>query len=86
MGIDVSDLIRAFCGGFMSLPAQTIPSIPELTVKVAKQAFRKGNTYLTIGDQIGMIFRNEDFVDLYAREGKPAIPPYILAMVLIFQY
>jgi len=70
----------------MSLPAQIIPPLPEQTAQVAKQAFRKGNIYLTIGDEIGMIFKNEDFADLYAREGKPAIPPYILAMVLIFQY
>ena len=70
----------------MSLAAQTISPIPEQTAQVAQQAFRKGNLYLTIGDQIGMIFQSEDFADLYAREGKPAIPPYLLALVLIFQY
>ncbi len=86
MSIDISDLMHSFREGPMSLPAQAIPPIPELTAKVAKQAFRKGNIYLTIGDQIGMIFQDEDFADLYAKEEKPPVPPYSLVMVLIFQY
>jgi len=64
----------------MSLHLEPIPPIPELTARVAKQVFRKGNVYLTIGNEIGAIFENSDFQELYAKEGKPALPPYLLAL------
>jgi len=47
---------------------------------------RKGNIYVTIGDQIGPLFADVDFADLYAADGKPALSPNRLAMVVIFQF
>jgi transposase len=59
----------------MSLQAMPFPNLPEDTAQVAPRVFRKGNNYLTIGDEIGQIFRDEDFQDLYAVEGAPALSP-----------
>jgi hypothetical protein len=42
--------------------------------------------YVTIGDQIGPLFADVDFADLYAADGKPALSPNRLAMVVIFQF
>ncbi|NPA89962.1 MAG: IS1182 family transposase [Chloroflexi bacterium] len=70
----------------MSLKSQGVPSLPEETARVVRRVFPKGNLYITIGDQIGVLFEDTDFADMYAREGKPAIAPYVLAMVSIFQF
>ena len=61
--------------------------MPEATARVAKAAFkRKGNLYLTIGDQLGTLFDEVDFGCLYAADGKPALSPNLLALVTIFQF
>ena len=47
----------------MSLKPRQFPGLPEDTARVARAAFRKGSIYLTIGDEIGHIFRDADFED-----------------------
>ena len=61
-------------------------SIPEDTRRVAHAAFPKGNLYLQLRDRCGMIFDNQRFAHLFAREGQPALAPARLALVLIFQF
>lgn len=70
----------------MSLQPMPIPAIPDETVRVAKRAFRKGNIFVTIGDNIGTLFADTDFAMLYDAEGKPALEPHLLALVLVFQF
>ena len=71
----------------MSLHAQPFPVLPEDTARVAKAAFkRKGNVYVTIGDQLGSLFSDDDFAELYAADGKPAVSPNLLALVTVFQF
>jgi transposase len=69
----------------MSLQPTAFPPLPEVTARVARKAFRNGNLYLTIGDQLGQLFSDEDFADLYALQGAPGISPAQLILVLIFQ-
>ncbi len=70
----------------MSFHPTAIPPIPEETARIAKQAFRrKGNIYLVLGDQIGTLFDDVDFSDLYAADGAPAFSPNLLALAVIFQ-
>jgi transposase len=69
----------------MSLKPRHFPGLPEDTARVARAAFRKGSIYLTIGDEIGHIFRDADFEDLYALNGAPGLSPAQLVLVLIFQ-
>lgn len=70
----------------MSLLPMPAPSVPELTAEVARTAFPKGNPYLSLRDEMGLIFQDEDFRDLYADEGQPGLSPWRLAWVTIMQF
>ena len=41
---------------------------------------------MTIGDQLGSLFADDDFAELYAADGKPAVSPNLLALVTVFQF
>ena len=60
--------------------------IPELTRYVAKAAFPKGNVFMTMRDELGQIFRDEEFAELYPALGQPAESPARLALVTVMQY
>ena len=47
----------------MSLKPTPIQPVPAETARVARAAFPKGNPYLTLRDQLGVIFQDDDFVD-----------------------
>ncbi len=70
----------------MSLKVQPIPDIPEDTARVARAAFRKGNTWVSLRDQLGSIYRDEDFASLFSTRGQPAQAPWQLALVTIMQF
>ena len=70
----------------MSLKPELILEVPELTEEVARAAFPKGNPYLTLRDNLGTIFEDEDFIDLFPEHGQPALPPWRLALVTIMQF
>ena len=59
----------------MSLQPAPAPPVPELTARVARAAFPKGNPYLRLRDELGPVFRDDDFADLYPSRGQPALPP-----------
>jgi transposase len=69
----------------MSLQPMPFPVLPESTARVARRAFRRGNLYLTFGDQIGTLWNDEDLKSLYALKGPPGLSPAQLVLVLIFQ-
>lgn len=71
----------------MSLhPQPPSPSIPAETARVARAAFPKGNPYLTLRDDLGPVFADGDFDDLYPKRGQPAYPPWRLALVTLLQF
>lgn len=70
----------------MSLKPSPIPPVPEQTILVAKAAFPKGNPYLILRDELGTIFCDEDFADLFPKKGQPAYPPWQLALVTLLQF
>ena len=70
----------------MSLKPSPIPPVPEQTILVAKAAFPKGNPYLMLRDELGTIFCDEDFADLFPKQGQPAYPPWQLALVTLLQF
>lgn len=70
----------------MSLHPQAIPSIPDLTAKVARRAFRKGNAYMQMRDVLGTFFTDDLFADLYPADGQPAYAPWRLALVSVMQF
>lgn len=71
----------------MSLHVESFRALPEDTTRVAKAVFkRRGNIYLTIGDQLGPLFDAADFGCMYAADGKPALSPNLVALVTVFQF
>lgn len=69
----------------MSLQPAPFPTLPDDTARVARRAFRRGNLYLTFGDQVGVLWTDEDWSALYAIQGPAALSPTQLVLVLIFQ-
>jgi transposase len=70
----------------MSLQAQPIPLVPEMTAQVARAAFRKGNVYMQMRDLLGTFFTDDQFADLYPADGQPAYSPWCLALVCVMQF
>jgi hypothetical protein len=48
----------------MSLRPELDYTVPELTARVARASFPKGTLCLRILDELGTIFRDQDFADL----------------------
>ena len=44
----------------MSLRPQTVPSVPEETARIPPAAFPKGNLYMQIWDEIGILLTDAD--------------------------
>ncbi|HEV2664306.1 MAG TPA: transposase [Blastocatellia bacterium] len=70
----------------MSLKPVDLTPIPEETARIAKAAFPKGNIYLKLRDELGALYEDEVFSDLFPERGCPAMSPGRLAMITIFQF
>jgi hypothetical protein len=70
----------------MSLKPSPIQPVPEETARVARAVFRKGNPLLKLRDELGAIFRDEDFADLFPKLGQPGLAPWRLALVILLQF
>ena len=70
----------------MSMYPGPILEIPELTVEVTRSAFPKGNRYMKMRDELGTIYIDEQFADLYPKVGQPAEAPWRLALITIVQF
>ena len=68
------------------LRPQVIGAIPADTTRIAKAAFRKGTTVMQLRDAFGTLFNDEDFAALFPSTGQPALAPWRLALVSIFQF
>ena len=60
--------------------------IPIETQRVAKAAFPKGNIFILLRDELGLIFEDQAFASLYPTLGQPAKSPGRLALVTLMQY
>ena len=70
----------------MSLKIGTIPEVPEETRRVAHAAFPKANPWLCLRDEIGTLYSDQDFADLFPPLGQPAAAPWRLALLIVMQY
>ena len=70
----------------MSLRPAVWDSIPAETVRVARAAFPKGSLAIRIRDELGPLFDDRQFADLFPVRGKPAWSPGRLALVLVLQF
>jgi transposase len=70
----------------MSLQPSSIPPVPEETARVARAAFRKGNVYIRLRDELGALYEDADFAQLFPAVGPPGLPPWRLALVTVMQF
>ena len=70
----------------MSMHPQPIPAIPEETTRVAHAVLPKGNVWIQMRDELGTLYEDHDFADLFPRRGQPAEAPWRLALVTIMHY
>ena len=69
----------------MSLKPSLIKAVPSETVRVPCAAFPKGNLYISMRDEFGVLFENADFAELFPRRGQPAFAPWRLALITVMQ-
>ena len=69
----------------MSLKPQPPRPIPPEMVAWGAKHLAADDPYKLIGDTLYEQYHDEDFVDLYHKEGRPGLSPVLLAFVTIFQ-
>jgi transposase len=70
----------------MSRKPAPLQPVPEETARVARAIFLKGNPSLTLRDQLGVIFQDDDCVDLSPNDGHPGLSPWRFALITIIQF
>ena len=70
----------------MSLQPEAIGPIPEETARVARAAFPDGATAMRVRDELGTIYQDDAFADLFSTRGRPAESPWRLALVSVLQF
>src|SRR6266567_4547220 len=70
----------------MSLKSLPIPPIPEETARVARAVFPRGNVLMQLRDTLGTLYTDEAKARLFPTHGQPALAPWRLALVTLFQF
>jgi transposase len=65
---------------------QKIPTIPRDTTRVIRAILPKGNAITRLRDEFGTIYTDQDFATLFSTTGQPAIAPWKLALITVFQF
>ncbi|MBF6614999.1 MAG: transposase, partial [Chloroflexi bacterium] len=69
----------------MSLPLHPLEPIPDLTRQIACTSFPKGTLAMHLRDELGSIYQDEQFADLFPKRGRAAEAPWRLALVTVLQ-
>lgn len=70
----------------MSLHPQAFCPIPEETIRVAHAAYPKGNVYMCVRDELGAIYDDHSFAQLFPKCGQPAEAPWRLLLISVMQF
>lgn len=70
----------------MSLHPVSVKPVPPETARIALAAFPYGNLYMTLRDELGTVYSDGDFADLFPTDGQPAQSPWRLAWVCVMQF
>lgn len=71
----------------MTLHPRDWSEIPEMTVQIAQKSFAKGNVYMKMRDELGVLYKDNDFVTLFRADcGQSALSPGQLALVSVMQF
>ena len=60
--------------------------VPELTARVARQAFPKGSLPMRFRDELGPVSQDTDFMGTFGVRGRPGIAPSLLMLVTVLQF
>jgi transposase len=60
--------------------------VPFLTAQVARASNPGGTTAMWVKDRLNGLWRDEDFLDWYPRDGRPGLSPAQLATVCVLQF
>ena len=70
----------------MSLQPSFGREVPEETARVAQAIYPKGNLFMRLRDELGDVFEDATFAELYPQSGQHSLSPSLLALVLVMQY
>ncbi len=70
----------------MSMYPRGLDPIPEETARVARAVYPRGNLVMHLRDVLGGLYQDQAFVGVFATRGRPAEPPWRLALVLVLQF
>ncbi|MEV6869095.1 IS1182 family transposase [Streptosporangium subroseum] len=70
----------------MSLRPRPAGEVPESTVRVARAAFPKGCLAMRVRDELGPLFEDEQFAEVFPARGGPGLSPGMLALVSVLQF
>ena len=70
----------------MSMQTPFAAEIPKETRRLVEPLLAADSVYRLVGNKIDQIVSDEDFLDMYADEGRPAVNPVVLALVSTFQF
>lgn len=70
----------------MLLPSDRLKAIPEETKRVAQAAFPQGSLAMRLRDELGTVYLDDQFSDLFPSRGQPAESPAMLALVGVLQF
>jgi transposase len=70
----------------MSLHPRTTYAVPAETARVARACLPHGHPYLRLYDELGTLFYDHDFADLFSARGQPAVAPGRLAIVTLLPF
>ncbi|MBV9174515.1 MAG: IS1182 family transposase [Chloroflexi bacterium] len=70
----------------MSLQPTPIGPVPDETARVAHAAFPTGNMYVQLRDELGRVYDDANFSELFPTRGQPAEVPWRLALVTVLQF
>jgi len=70
----------------MTLKPETIPPVPDDTKRVAQAAFPNGNLYMKMREELGSIYKDELFSELFSEEGQPGWSPWRLALITVMEF
>ena len=70
----------------MLSPADRLKAIPAETQRVAQAAFPTGSLAMRMRDELGTVYVDDQFSDLFPSRGQPAESPALLALVVVLQF
>ncbi len=70
----------------MLLPSDHLQAIPEETQRIARAAFPKGSLAMRMREELGTVYLDDQFSDLFPHRGQPAASPALLALVVVLQF